>query len=774
MIWTPGRWRRLGQAQGLQVLEQFTITGGACFGDDPLVLKPLQSVNLFFGPNGSGKTTISRALAGNESLATSFVWHDSAPLAVKVYNRDFVNRTLRESDRIPGVFVVGDKSVEAEVRLAAIEGDRGERAQAESMLSRAENSLNQANIAAAEATSTFLETCWSAYKVFTDENPALKPAFTGAGGVGNSKQTLVDRLVALDPPDEPVPSLDSLVASADAVFAATSALAVELRAIPSLDVDQHEGHKLLGVRVVGSGTITLSEIVDQLGNSDWVSKGRTYLHDADGLCPFCQQVAPADLVANLASMFDDHYVAQCADIEAFSVAFGEWQAQVAAVAEAPEVALCEFVDRAGLQAALREIEAALARNSAVLAIKASTPSESVRFEPVGPAVKSLNDIFDSANAGVRAHNKLVANRRTERPRLVTDCWRFLAEARLGSAMSSFSTKQAARMNGIETLKGKVEKARATIANLDDEVRGLHRSVESTQPVIEKINGVLERSGFTTFKIVESTSLSNGYMLARGDDEVQEQSLSEGERTFIAFLYYFHLLDGYTEGSDDPPRYLAVIDDPISSLDSDVLFVVGTLVRLLIARASSGDARIEQVIVLTHNVYFHKEIAHLRQGESSGGRTFFLIRKRPSSPSTVESSRRNPIETEYGRLWAEVRRAIDGEAMNIIGLENILRRILESYFRVMGGGIWDDEITPLLNVDEGHVFRALFRWVNDGSHSVIEDAYYSPSLVSQDLYLQVFERIFVVTKHEAHYRMMLYGRKSLDELGEEDGTPPLRP
>jgi len=56
-------------------------------------------------------------------------------------------------------------------------------------------------------------------------------------------------------------------------------------------------------------------------------------------------------------------------------------------------------------------------------------------------------------------------------------------------------------------------------------------------------------------------------------------------------------------------------------------------------------------------------------------------------------------------------------------------------------------------------------VNDGSHSVIEDAHYSPSPISQDLYLQVFERDFAVTKHEAHYRMMLYGKRSLEEQAE---------
>lgn len=751
------------------MLESLTITGGACFGTTPLELKPLRRVNFFFGPNGSGKTTISRALDGSHEASAGFVWHDSAPLAIKVYNRDFVNRVLRESSRIPGVFVIGDKSAEAETRLGQIEGDAGERAQAVDVLGRVNNSLGQAQKADSDARAAFLQTAWDAYKSFTNANPSLKPAFAGAGGVGNSKQTLVDRLLALSVGEEPVPALADLISNADAVFSGNVTTVSKLDELPAFALQDHAGFELLGTKVVGSGTVTLSELVERLGSSDWVATGRSFLDKSHGLCPFCQQVAPTNLLADLATMFDDHYTAQRADIDAFKTDFDAWQASFAAAADAPTLASSGFMDRAAFQAARRKLDKVIATNSALLAKKIVTPSEVVEFESLDSALKSVNDVIVAANKDIEAHNTLVGNRRTERPQLVGKCWRYLAAVSLAGTLATYEQTQKSRDVGIQILNGKVTEATDKIAALDNEVRLLQRSVESTSPVIEQINGILERSGFTSFKIVESTSLPNGYMLSRGDGEVQEQSLSEGERTFIAFLYYFHLLDGRTEGADDSPRILAVIDDPISSLDSDVLFVVSALVRHLIARAVSTTDRIEQVLVLTHNVYFHKEIAHLRQGESGGGRAFFLIRKRPSTPSTVESSRSNPVETEYGRLWAEVRRAIDGEAMNIIGLENILRRILESYFRVMGGGIWDDEITPLLTTDERHVFQALFRWVNDGSHSVVEDVYYSQSPVGQDVYLQVFRRIFVVTKHEAHYQMMLYGKRSLEAQGTNSGS-----
>ena len=748
------------------MLERLTITGAVCFGSQPLQVQPLQKVNYFFGPNGSGKTTISRALAGSEGLPTQMTWHDSAPMSVKVYNRDFVEKTLRESSRIPGVFVIGDTSVDAEQRLEEIEKPGGERAVAEDTLARARNSHASAESADTDAAEAFRESAWSTYKTFTDQNPSLRPAFSGSGGIGGSKQALVTKLLALSASAEPPPTLESLTNDADAVFNDKAVTHQEITSVPVFAPDSFAGYSLLEKRVVGSDSVSLSELVEQLGNSDWVSEGRLHLEHSGGRCPFCQQDAPARLVTDLAAMFDDAYTSDRDAISEFATAFQRWADEVSSTLGGVSEEAARFLDGTRYEAARRSLDEVIAEGNRLLESKQQTPSSAISFVDLSGALAELDAVVSDANALIQDHNALVANRKTARPMLSNGCWRFLAETLLGDSLTTFVSKQASRKRGIETLTEKIGTAEQAIADLDTEVRELHKSVESTLPVIEKINALLKRSGFTSFEIVQSSDLKDGYMLSRGDGELQEHSLSEGERTFIAFLYYFHSLDGTPADSEASHRILAVVDDPISSLDSDVLFVVGALVRHLINRALSGSDRIEQIMVLTHNVYFHKEVSHLQNGESPSGRVHFLIRKRPSGPSTITSSRTSPVTTEYKRLWDEVRRAIDGEQMNVVGLENILRRILESYFRVMGGGIWDDEITPLLTESERHVFRALFRWVNDGSHSILEDVYYSPSPISQDVYLQVFERIFEVTNQGAHFQMMIYGKRSLDTLAAE--------
>lgn len=79
------------------MLEFLRLRGAPAF--DPASgadIGPLKSVNFFFGPNGSGKTTISRAFADSTRFAgTTLEWNPAiSVLGIKVYNRDYVNTTL--------------------------------------------------------------------------------------------------------------------------------------------------------------------------------------------------------------------------------------------------------------------------------------------------------------------------------------------------------------------------------------------------------------------------------------------------------------------------------------------------------------------------------------------------------------------------------------------------------------------------------------------------------------------------------------------------------
>jgi wobble nucleotide-excising tRNase len=106
------------------------------------------------------------------------------------------------------------------------------------------------------------------------------------------------------------------------------------------------------------------------------------------------------------------------------------------------------------------------------------------------------------------------------------------------------------------------------------------------------------------------------------------------------------------------------------------------------------------------------------------------------------------------LWEEVRAA--PENRNNTTIQNTLRRILESYFKLLGGEELDD-ICEKFNGDDKIRCQVLCSWINDGSHGndILSDVYYvEPDEATIQMYLKVFEAIFKETKQDAHYKMMM--------------------
>lgn len=75
-----------------------------------------------------------------------------------------------------------------------------------------------------------------------------------------------------------------------------------------------------------------------------------------------------------------------------------------------------------------------------------------------------------------------------------------------------------------------------------EANELNKQIVNTEATIDSINVLLDNSGFEGFHLRAKDGVANTYEVIRPDGTVAEK-LSEGERNFIAFLYYYHLVKG---------------------------------------------------------------------------------------------------------------------------------------------------------------------------------------------------------------------------------------
>lgn len=95
--------------------------------------------------------------------------------------------------------------------------------------------------------------------------------------------------------------------------------------------------------------------------------------------------------------------------------------------------------------------------------------------------------------------------------------------------------------------------------------------------------------------VNDTKIDAGYIIKRGDQIVT--NLSESEKTAIGFVYFItHLKEKEFKINDG----IIVLDDPISSLDSDLLFKTFSFIEMKLKTAG-------QLFILTHNYDFLNQL-----------------------------------------------------------------------------------------------------------------------------------------------------------------------
>jgi wobble nucleotide-excising tRNase len=245
--------------------------------------------------------------------------------------------------------------------------------------------------------------------------------------------------------------------------------------------------------------------------------------------------------------------------------------------------------------------------------------------------------------------------------------------------------------------------------------------------------------------------SGFYQIQREDGTIAEHTLSEGETTFITFLYFLQLAKGgISEDSVNEERIL-VVDDPISSLDSNVLFIVSTLIKEIIKDIKSDIGNIRQIVLLTHNVYFHKEVSYEglnRKGEKSH---FWILRKNGKLSTIHYYGESNPIQSSYELLWREIK---EWEKNSGITIQNAMRRILETFFSILGNKRDDFLITKFGTQEEREICRSLLSWANEGSHTLPDDLYIEAPDEAITKYLDVFKGIFTHTENPGHYNLMM--------------------
>ena len=707
----------------------------------------LRRINYFFGANGTGKTTISRVIGGaQEHDNCQLVWQGGVPIERLVYNRDFVERNFNQDDPLQGVFTLGEEQVEAEQKISELKPqiDKAIR-DISSLQLQLEGSEEQAGKRQllTELEMKFKNSCWRQKQRYDDY---FHEAFSG---VRNSAENFKAKVLAERASNTAeLRSLDELKEKAQTIFSNVLQRATPFQSLSVDNILAFENNALLQKVIVGNQDVDIASLINRLGNSDWVKQGRQYYEQEQDICPFCQQSTDSHFAEELSAFFSDAYEHDLQALEQIRASYHAESEKLMIFLRRCIELNNPFLKKDIFYTNIQTLNELLRNNLTKLSTKINEPSRKLELESVEPLVMQLQSFLREANEATNEHNQMVENITTEKDTLIEQVWRYVLNE-LAADLQQYQRDKDRLKRTVEGMEQSLQNKRVLLRELREELGEIEKQTTSVQPTIIAINDLLNKFGFTSFSIGEVND-GHHYRIIRPNGEDASRSLSEGEKTFITFLYFYYLIKGAQTPYGVSASRVVVFDDPISSLDSDILYIVSSLIKGVVEDTKKQDSKIKQVFVLTHNVYFHKEICFNRKRPKNGvfsEESFWLVKKTVNG-SVVERCSTNPIRSAYELLWDDVRT----EDISSMTLQNTLRRILENYF-TMWGGMGKEEICEMFEGREKLTCQSLFSWANDGSHSIHDDLFVNHGEQTNEAYMRVFRDIFRKSGQICHYNMM---------------------
>ncbi len=750
-------------------IEKITLNTATFNGD---VVQP-SFINFFYGRNGSGKSTLARAIDLNKGVK----WQDGKTaddFDVLVFGQDFINRNFENYGNLPGVFTVCETNIEIQKQLEQKTAYKA-RLEEEAAVYMAAASAKSAEKAAAH--NLFQDACW-------DKTKTIQSAFKEAmKGYGRKAQFLEKVLATLSAVEH---DLTELKRTYDVAFDTTAMTYSEFSRAGSSTATYGKlpGKDLMDKVIVSSSDTPFAKFIKALNSSDWVHKGYDQFHNTpDKRCPYCQQILPKTFEEDIASCFDAQYQQDINDLNIFKATYSKETGAVLdklrsnlndAMPTIEKSLLDDYNDKLAL------LEKSIEINNQRIASKVKEPSSIVALEDTDSLLIDIGTLIDEINKQIKANNDVVNNKKAQKIICINQVWEHIAFM-IRADIDAYKRNQADFQKEIDELTEKANNTKRDARALAVEIADLNKRVVNTKAAIDSINALLENSGFQGFSIREKTGVQNTYEVIREDGTIAE-NLSEGERSFIAFLYFYHIVRG-NQNREELKDKIVVIDDPVSGMDGSALFIVSTLVREMIEvchnntgyqNSNISGNYIRQIFILTHNVYFHRKITYQQVGRYNSV-NFYIIRKhnnissvelcqRQSKKTPEQQENYNPVQNSYASLWNEFK-----ELNSPIPLLNVIRQILEYYFLQLCGYDGTDLrkeilennrgrfVTELegerLDMDKYNIASLMLQYINN--HKGISDGLdYVEDYDNAEQYKEVFKLIFEVMHQNKHYNMMM--------------------
>ncbi|RZT89665.1 wobble nucleotide-excising tRNase [Azospira oryzae] len=697
-----------------------------------------KKINLVYGLNGTGKSTISNFLYEPDApdfISCSKVTADTTP--VLVYNQNFIKDNFFIADNLKGIFSLAKENKEAEQKIA--EGTK-KQIELEQSLQSKRSDKEKINQAFLNQKQQAMEEVWDIKKTYAGGDRVLEYCLKGLMG---KKETLFEHLLTIPKPtSEPTRGIQDLRKDVDALKGDDSN---PLQLLSKIEFQAHhiESDKIFGTAILGNSDSEVALLIEQLGNADWVKQGVDFLpnevSDAGVQCPFCQEMTiTKKFVEGVRFYFDESYQKQLDTLISMQKKY-----QIA-IESLPEISA--FLDhpfaekhKDTLSSKYKLLVTTIRNNAGYIGEKIRSPKAPVALTDTSSFAADFNLEISAINKAINEYNQKLQNRDASLTNLKGEFW-LIMRWQYNQTVSRFEQDLQATNQKLKSLDIEIVKINSELGKIKEQITEAQKQTVNVEAAVDAINAGLLDLGIADFSVKKHSNSLYRVVRAGGDKDAF-QSLSEGEKMMISFLYFCELCKGKSSVDDTHTQRIVVIDDPISSLSHIFVFNVGRLIRTVFF----NDERFCQVIVLTHSLYFFYELTETNHDRRKENQKLFRLTK-TSSGSVIQEMKYEEIQNDYQAYWSVINDHSQPPAL----IANCMRNIIEYFFNF----VRKKDLNNVFQMPElqDAKYQAFCRYINRESHSlgqnIIDMKEFDYSTFKDGLRL-----IFEQTGYPDHYKAM---------------------
>ena len=700
-----------------------------------------KKINLLYGLNGTGKSTLSDYLYNRHESKFKDCSVEGIGVSdeILVYNQQFIRDNFYETENIPGIFTLSKENKEikkiiddAKKNLSDLikEKDNLE-IEKKKIIFKYEKDIQE-----------YQNVVW---KIKTDFSGGDRVLEYCLDGLKANKNTLFNYLAGVDNGFQDINyTIEDL--KREAIELKSGGVKESTIDRISIDVDDIEKSELLKKVIVGNKNSTVANLIEKLNNSDWVNKGLDYVdnNEEPATCPFCQQkTITKGFLEQIEEYFDKSYQEDKARLDSMMQSYVDKTSILIANIEKLEKNKFIESNQKKIDIYLLDLKRIIEHNVDIMRQKMATPSASVMLEPLQEIIFSINTIVESTNIRIAEYNNRIENIKESRSIIKEKFWKLMRN-RYETVINMYNKRK--EDNDAYTKQYK-DKENDYNQKINEQIFIIDENMKKTVNIDEAVDNIrtaLVDIGITDFGIEKYSDEEALYHLKRNEQKENNvfQTLSEGEKMVISFLYFLERCKGYTKNNSTTGNKIIVIDDPISSLSHIYVFNIGRLIHNEFLRGN----KYEQIFILTHSLYFFYELTNIKHEDREKTQKLFRISKNDEG-SLFSAMKYEEIQNDYQSYWYILKDENQSPAL----IANCMRNIIEYFFNFVEKQDYNNVFQK--KELQKTKFMAFNRYMNRESHSKGQNIFDIKEFDYDD-FKKAFELVFRHTGYLEHYKKMM--------------------